>query len=213
MNNTLEISLDGAITCRAMFGSYHTICNNFSHTFDTGVTVLQGDIDLSGWAVSYTVSNFKNKCDDFVFDGNEKAVYNGKQIGFDELTRMACYIDKRINNVGSKSIRKLIESEIKKNKFPYTALEIKEMFELDDQRSESRIEYVGNEFIRSLAAIELVRGKQFFCFPWLSDKMYKYYLPSIELVCKILTSFDKTIIIPTNNTSDINSEYKVIEVS
>ncbi|MBQ7821276.1 MAG: hypothetical protein IJ391_03235 [Clostridia bacterium] len=212
MNNILKISeFDGFVHCKSMFGEYLSLCNDIQYNFNTGVNILHGDIDDYPWAISYTLSNYKQCCDDFILSGNEKVVYNETELTLMDLNKFSCYIDRKINNKQKGTVREHIKQGKLISESIHSFDDIKDLFALSEDRLDRTIDQVGNEFIRSLIAIEYVNGKDIFCFPWLSSKKYEYYRANIDYVSHILTQLGKIIIIPTNNSP--NNCYQIRRLS
>lgn len=214
MKKKLTISnFDAFVRCRSIFGEYLSICNKFNYTFRVGTTILFGDIDDYPWAISYILSNFKNNCDDFILNGEEKILYLGNHLTLSELTKHTCYLDREFNNKRDFTVREYIEEGCLIKNSTHSIEEIKELFSLTDDRMLKKIDQVGNEFVRSLAAIGYVDGKDIFCFPWLSAKKYKYYQYSIDHICRVLTGLGKIVIVPTNNVENIDSSYHICNIT
>ena len=191
----------GYINCKSNFYTSHdTLQERDVYQFNSGVNRLFGDIDSGIWGISYLLSMYN-------IDINSKALFNphialvdGKEVHLSELSKRCCYLDHKHYPLFSskrKSVRKLIESGIKKSGTSLTCDEIANMFLLDNCRIERPIYCVGNERFRAMAAVGFAFGKEVFCFPWLSKKMIDYYGNNINLLLELLESIGVVAIVPS----------------
>jgi hypothetical protein len=142
---------------------------------------------------------YKYKPKDFVLSSMEFYI-NDKKTTIDEILKYSCYIDHKVYPLfsSSKTVKNLIKKGLKKSKLPYSVDEIEELFELTKDRVERPIRQVGNERFRSMGAIGFAFGKEIFCFPWLSDKMFKYYMYNMNFLSDLFGKLNKIAIFPTN---------------
>lgn len=193
----IQLNCEGYIHCHSRFySSFNVIPDNQLFTFHNGTNKFIGEIDSEGWSVSYLLSMYDNRPKDFVLD-EPNVLVNDCQVPLKELSRYTCYMDKSYPLFSSRlSVRKLITNGLKKSKSTLSVENIKELFQLDDQRFERPISQTGNESIRAMAAVGVSYGKQVFCFPWLSKNRFEYYHNNIIYAIETLERLEKTIILP-----------------
>jgi len=194
---TISISNDGYIHCKSNFYSSQDILNNENFNFEVGINKLIGEIDSGIWAISYLLSMYNHRPEDFVLFEQPKVTINNKCISLNELSEFSCYMD-RLDPLFSSnhSVKELVMQGLEYSKIKYTVNDIKKLFSLDDQRFERPLSGVGNEIFRAMSAIAVAYNKQIFCFPWLSNKRFESYHENLTTLLQILKSLEKTVIIP-----------------
>ena len=195
----IRVKNDGHIYCKSGFyTAQDSLSFDIEYTFKTGINNLIGEIDSSVWAASYYLSMYKYRKKDFILFKKTEIIVNGAELSLDELSEYTCYMDESFYPLFStgKSVRKLIMQGIKKNKLDCTPEDIKSIFELDDQRFERPVKYVGNERFRAMAAIGYAYGKQVYCFPWLSKCRFDAYHGNMIWLLDILEKLEMIAIVP-----------------
>lgn len=222
--------------CHSDLYSAHTSFDKNTVSFDSGISILNCDIDEQGWALSYFIPmyNFDNiyiafkdnnltnrikerlhtKKYDIILENDPKITINGADSDMKTLSEQSCYIDNETYPLfrTNKSVRYLIESGIKKYRIPFTADEIIQMFHLCEERCNRPLKYVGNERFRAMSAIGLAHSKEIFCFPWLSKKYVDYLGLNLRFALKVLEDNNKTIIFPTNSSIDLSVTSEEIDL-
>lgn len=167
--------------------------------FSTGINKLYGEIDSGIWAVSYLLSMYKRKSDDFILFQDTKVSVNGNSVPIEEFLEYSCYMDKSYPLFSTKkNIKDIIADSISKNKLNYSPNDIRDMFSIDEERFERPFSGVGNEIFKMMSAVGYVYGKQVFCFPWMSQKRFSSYHLHLTHSLEILTQLKKIIILPLN---------------
>ena len=196
--DNITIKNEGYIYCKSSFYSAQDILSNHScYTFSSGINKLIGEIDSGNWAISYLISMYKHRPEDFVLFEHPKATINNKEISLIEISDISCYMDK-IDPLFSSanSVKELIIQGLSHSKLNYSFDDIKNMFNLDGERFERPLDSVGNEVFNAMAAIGFAHNKEVFCFPWLSNSRFDSYHSRLVSLLQLLESLDKTIIIP-----------------
>lgn len=218
LNHSISIeNFDAFVTCRSTHGVYRTTCNDLSYTFNPGVYVLQGEIDSGGWAISYALSTFYNrKKTDIISHPAPICTYNNQPLSLELLQKHSCYIDKAVDNksdrIFRRSVHSIVARNIKKNHLNTTCEKVRELFDLTPERFERYIKYVGNEYVRSKAAIGYSDNKSIFCFPWFSKHYYLYLQHNIMCVCNILKALGKIVLLPTSYEFPEGTNFTIIKM-
>lgn len=196
--NTINIQCNGYVICRSGFYTAHDMLSgNLKYTFQSGINTMIGEIDSGNWAISYLLSMYKHRRKDFVLSEPCKIVVNNERILLNQLSELACYMDRLYPLFAARtSVKKLIVKGLKYSKLEHSYEDIRKMFELDSQRVERPLTGVGNEIFRAMAAIGFSYGKEIFCFPWLSHMRFEYYHENLNGLLKILEGLNKIVIIP-----------------
>ena len=74
--------------------------------------------------------------------------------------------------------------------------EIIDMFKLDEERITRPISQVGNMKFRAMAAVGFSFGKEVFCFPWFSEKLFTAFHNQLPGAIDILGTLNKVVIFP-----------------
>ncbi len=195
----INIKGEAYVHCRAKFYiAQDGLSLDKNYTFKLGINKLIGEIDSDIWGVSYCMSMYKYRKKDFILFENIDVTVNNLTMSLDELSKYTCYLDDIYYPLFNtrKSVRKLIEQGIKKSRLSSTPDEIKSFFGLDSERYERRVQYVGNERFRAMAAIGYAHGKQVYCFPWLSKKRFDSYHGNITYLLDMLEELGMIAIVP-----------------
>lgn len=194
----LDISNEGFVHCHSCFySSKDILIGNTTFSFTKGINKLYGEIDSGVWAISYLLSMYVHKTQDFALFKQQKVRLNNEHISFDELSKYTCYMDVSYPLFSSNcSVKQLISNGLEKNDLYYTPEEIRKIFELNDERFERPLVGLGNEIFKAMAAIGFCNKKELFCFPWLSQKRFDYYHKNISCLLRTLDQLDKTVILP-----------------
>lgn len=197
--NNIILKNDGYFHCKSSFyTATDFMSDDKEYKFTTGVNKLFGEIDSNIWAPSYYLSMYRYRKKDFVLFNKAEVLVNGKNMSIDELSKYTCYLDDIYYPLFNtrKSVRKLIEQGIKKSKLSSTPDEIKSFFGLDSERYERRVQYVGNERYRAMAAIGYAYGKQVFCFPWFTRKLFESFHGNLIFLLDMLEELGVIAIVP-----------------
>lgn len=191
------ITNDGYIHCKSNFYSSQDILNSTSFNFGVGINKLIGEIDSGIWAISYLLSMYKHRPEDFVLFEQPKVTVNSQVISLNELSKFSCYMDKLDPLFSSNhSVKKLIMQGLYHSKLNCSCDDIKNLFYIDSERFERPLDGVGNEIFKAMAAIGFSYKKEIFCFPWLSNRRFESYHENLTTLLQILEKLGKTVIIP-----------------
>lgn len=196
----------GHFHCKSKYNTSFVTVNKFNASFESGVTVLRGDIDSAGWALCYAL-NFA--ADKESFAEKDTAVYlDGTPYTLEAFSQKAGYIDScgRDSRKDDRvTVRQHVERALRENGLNFTVDDIKTAFQLTDSRFQSPLMENGNEALRAVAAIEFAKGKDVFCFPWFSVKMLCYYAEHIRAICNFLNQQGKIVLLPTSYVNQIDN--------
>lgn len=196
--NDIRIKNEGYVFCKSSFYSAQdSLSLDLCYTFSRGTNKLIGEIDSGNWAISYLLSMYKHRPEDFVLFEQPEAVVNNKSVSLNELSAFSCYMDPLdplfdpAVSVKDSVIQGLAYS---KQNDSYDA--VKNLFYLDSERFERPLNAAGNEIFRSMAAIGFSYKKEIFCFPWLSDRRFESYHENLTALLRIFENLGKTVILP-----------------
>ena len=194
----IKVQNRGYVYCKSGFyTAADGLSENSVYTFTTGINKLYGEIDSENWAVSYLLSMYTHRPEDFILFNEPKVSVNDKIMSLSELAEYSCYMDEIYPLFSTDvSVKDLVIQGIEKSKKNITYMDIKNMFDLDDQRFERPLSCVGNEVFRAMAAVGISHNKEIFCFPWLSHTRYKGYHKNLWGLMDILKSLNKIAIVP-----------------
>lgn len=199
INDINILNFSASVLCKSSRYTAQAFYDNEEVHITSGINKLDCDIDGSGWAVSYMLSMYKYRPKDIFWDSPE-ILLNGNISTVDSVSVNACYMDE-IHPIFSrdKTVRKLIEEGIKKNRLNVPAEYFRDMFAIDKNRFERKLSQVGNERFRCMSAIGCAHSKSVFCFPWLSKKLVNYYGLNLQFPMEVLQSQQKIVVFPTNH--------------
>lgn len=196
----IRISNEGSLWCRSSFYTSHdTLQLSMNFRFTTGVNKLIGDIDSGIWGISYLLSMFKYDVKEKWFLNPLVAMVDEKEMKLEELTKVCCYLDETMYPLFSsktKSVQKMIEIGLKKSKKNITVNEVCNRFMLNENRIRKPIYCTGNEKFRAMSAVGYSFGKEVFCFPWLSKKMFDYYQYNLTPLFDVFGQIGAIAILP-----------------
>ncbi len=188
---------NGYIHCRSVFYASHDILNKSEFHFTTGINKLNGEIDSGNWAISYLLSMYKYRPKDFILFEQPQALLNNERISLEELSKFSCYMDIEYPLFSKNtSVRKLVTRGLKDSKLNYSCDDIKNLFQLDNERFERPLKNIGNDIFRAMAAIGFSYNKQIFCFPWLSKIRFEGYHKNLTWLLQTLEDLEKIVIVP-----------------
>ena len=204
----------GHFHCKSKHNTSFVTVDRFNATFESGVTVLRGDIDSAGWALCYAL-NFATADKDSFIDEDTAVYLDGTRYALEAFSKRAGYID--LYGYDSRkddrmAVRQHIERALCESDLNFTVDDIKTAFQLTDSRFQRPLTENGNEALRAAAAIEFAKGKDLFCFPWFSAKMLCYYAEHIRMICDFLSQQGKITLLPTSYVNQIDN-YRVLDLS
>ena len=129
---------------------------------------------------------------------------DGNPITKETLFQRTCFVSEMPNVAGlseEKTVRETIEVALQTSKQPYSAMGIKELFELSDERFDREISQISGEIRQVSMAVGFAFGKDIFCYPWLISNQISRYLS--QKAIHILREHNKLILIPTANRRDV----------
>ena len=196
--NSIIIQNEGYVNCKSSFYSAQDSLSNYScYSFSSGVNKIIGEIDSGNWAISYLLSMYKHRPEDFVLFEQPKVTVNSQVISLKELSKVACYMDKLDPLFSSNhSVKRLIMQGLDHSKLNCSYDDIKNLFYINSERFERPLNGVGNEIFKAMAAIGFSYGKEIFCFPWLSNKRFESYHGNLTTLLQILANLKKIVIMP-----------------
>lgn len=217
MNNSiLSVENFGGffISKTRLWGSFSSTCDRLTYNFTPGVYALSGEIDSGGWA--FAASLYPQSSKNIIMSPNDTTLYYmGKKTAIEEIQKHTCNLDyvpsSMLSRMLQSTVKTRIEKGLQKNHLDYMVEDICEMFFIDPERIDQPIQYVSGHIFCCNAAINFINGKTIFCFPWLSYKMFDYYLVRVEKICKILSDFGKLVLLPVSNQVNGLEKYNIIE--
>ena len=189
---------EGYVSCKSSFYSAldslsHSLCFSFS----PGINKLVGEIDSGNWAVSYLLSMYRHRPEDFVLFDPPKVVVNKKELSLNSFSRFSCYMDLSDPLFSfDGSLEGMIQKGLEENGLNYSPDDVRALFQIDADRFNRPLTAVGNEIFKAMAAIGYSYKKEFFCFPWLSNKRLKSYHENLTFALRMLENLGKTVILP-----------------
>lgn len=206
IDNITVISDGSYVDCKSNFYSAADNLPEGKRVFSFGVNTLVGEIDSGVWAISYLLSMYTVRPKDFVISEQPKILVNGKAVSLEKIADYACYMDRSYPLFsGKKTVRALVNRGLKRNGKKHTADEIRELFQMTQERFERPLNGVGHEVFRAMAAIGYAHGKEIFCFPWLSHKRFENYHGNLTDLLKILEQLRLLAIVPKGVQNETNS--------
>ena len=196
--SNISIKNEGYVYCKSSFYSAQDSLSNYScYTFSPGINKLIGEIDSGNWAISYLLSMYKHRPEDFVLFEQPQIAVNNNWISLNELSEFSCYMDKLDPLFSTtNSVKEHIMQGLDHSKLNCSYDDIKNLFYIDSERFERPIKGVGNEIFKAMAAIGFSYKKEIFCFPWLSNRRFESYHENLTTLLQILEKLEKTVIIP-----------------
>lgn len=189
---------EGYVYCKSKFYTVQDGLSKYSsYTFSRGVNRLVGDIDSEVWAVSYLLSMYKYCPEDFVLFEQANVIVNGTVTSLNELSEFSCYMDESYPLFSAdKSVKEHVIQGLNYSKLHLSCDDVEKLFHIDKERFERPLKSLGNEILKSMAAIGFSYGKEIFCFPWLSVKRFNGYHENMNFTLKTLEELGKIIILP-----------------
>ena len=196
--SSIKVQSEGYVHCKSNFYSAHDCMSNGScHTFLPGINTLMGEIDSGNWAISYLLSMYVHRPEDFVLFGQPQINVNNNLICLDELAPFSCYLDE-LDPLFSvhDSVAQLIKHGLQSSHSNDSCEDIRKLFHMDSERFERPLAGVGNEIFKAMAAIGYANDKKVFCFPWLSKKRFESYHENLTDLLRTLDDLGQISIVP-----------------
>lgn len=196
--NEITVSGDVLCSCSSNFFSAHVALNSLTkHVIKRGINDMQSSIDSGPWALSYLLSMYNGRKRKNITIYSLKVELDGCETPLELVNNASCYLDLSCDMFSNGvTVKKQIERGLKKSGLNHSAEEIKEMFALDDNRFLRPLSQNGNEALNAMAAIGYSSGKDLFCFPWYSARIYEYLYVRIDYLANFLSEHGKTVILP-----------------
>lgn len=210
MIKNINVLNDGYVLCRSEnYTASDTMNDTVNYVFTPKINMLKGDIDGGMWAVSYLLSMYAYRPDDFVLFKDAVAVVDGKIMSITDLSEISCYMDKSYPLFSTDtSIKELVTKGLRENNIGCSAERIRKLFRLDHEIFERPISCVGNAVFRAMAAVGFSHKKEIYCFPWLSKSRFDGYHANMTVLLEVLESLNKIAIVPVGLTdSDTSTSY------
>ncbi len=193
-------NVSGYFTIHTHFYEINCTCDNYSTDFHQGLNVIYGDIDTNGNAISYTLSMARYNKKDIILFPESQIIVDDVISDFKTIGNNCCFIDEGFPLFCTKkTVRRNIETALRRSKLDCSSKDIKDIFEISNDRYNYSLNQVGNERLRCMAAIGYAYNKQIYCFPWTSEKMIRYYGKNMTGLLDILSIQSKMILLPTNH--------------
>lgn len=194
----IKVQSEGYVHCKSNFYSAHDcLSNGLCHTFLPGINSLIGEIDSGNWAISYLLSMYLHRPEDFILFEQPQIKVNNNLICLDELAKFSCYLDKLDPLfAGNDSVTQLIKHGLQSSNSNDSSDDIMNLFHIDRERFERSLAGVGNEIFKAMAAIGYANNKEVFCFPWLSKNRFESYHENLTNLLKTLKDLGKIVIVP-----------------
>ena len=142
----ISIKNEGYVYCKSSFYSTcDSLSNYICYSFSSGINKLIGEIDSGNWAISYLLSMYNHRPEDFILFEQPKITINDKLISLNEFLMFSCYMDEldplfsKVNSVKEHVIQGLYQSNIN-----YSSNDIRELFQIDTERFERPLKGIGN---------------------------------------------------------------------
>lgn len=211
--NNLTIKNEGYVYCKSDFYSAVDILSRDScFSFSVGVNSLMGEIDSGNWAISYLMSMYTYRSKDFILFGNSEIMVNDELISLRRFNEFSCYMDKLYplfsNDI---CVKELVKQGLEYHKSDFSCDDIKNIFNIDDERFKRPLTETGNEIFKAMAAVSIANNKQVFCFPWLSYSRFQSYHENIKYVLKVLDDLKKIVIVPIGIPNKCISDCKNVD--
>ena len=176
-------------------GSYRSVCCELSAQFHTGVYLLRGEIDMGGWAFTYSLTP---QCKTYIKDMS--LFYNEQQMDIVELRKKVCYLGDISAFLSEPAILgDVLQRELDTAETSFTIEEFSNDLDIGDWLNRD-MRMLGAYVYRFTAAIGLAGGKKIFVMPWQGDVIVifplsknclverderdKYYnIPIVSLFC------------------------------
>ena len=196
--SNINIHNEGYVYCKSSFYSAQdSLSNYFCYNFSPGINKLIGEIDSGNWAISYLLSMYKHRQEDFILFEQPTVTVNNELIYLNELSQFSCYMDKLDPLYSSEnSVKNLVIQGLEYSRINYSYDDVRDLFHIDCERFERSIAGIGNEFFKALVAIGFSYGREIFCFPWLSNKRFDSYHENLTDLLKILERLKKIVVLP-----------------
>lgn len=188
----------GGANCQSALYSSKEGFLPISYTFSSGnIYGVVSDFGLGSWALASCVGGRGDCLEGEIF-------LNRQKINPEALQKYSCFIGEKIfDPINTKdhllSAKECIEKALFISKIPYTVQEIKDLFELSDERFERDLNNVSGEIYRISAAIGFAMNKEIFCYPWFNTRDIAVHI-SINIIKKLKT-LNKIILFPTCRAS------------
>ena len=201
MINKIIAKTDGIAYCKSDFYTTCDILHSSQYEFVNGINELVGEIDSGIWGISYILSMYKNKPKDFTLYNTPEIIVDDMLVSIGDFVKCSCYMDQSYHLFSTKqSVRKMVESGIRKTKINFLPEDIRNLFLISQDRFERPISNTGHECFKAMAAISYCYGKQVFCFPWMSKIRFSSYHRNITDLLEILERLNIVAILPLGDS-------------
>jgi len=142
-------------------GSYRSVCCELSAQFHTGVYLLRGEIDMGGWAFTYSLTP---QCKTYI--KHTSLFYNEQQMDIAELRKKVCYLGDISAFLSEPAILgDVLQRELDTAETSFTIEEFSNDLDISDWLNRD-MRMLGAYVYRFTAAIGLAGGKKIFVMPW-----------------------------------------------
>ena len=192
---TFEVNkFETIVDCKhSNIGSYRSVCCEMSAKFHTGVYLLRGEIDMGGWAFTYSLAP---QCEKTNMQ-NVSFLYNEQVIDIIELRKKVCYLGDISAYLDKPVILgDVIKKELEATKTNVTVEELSSNLDMNDWLNRD-MRMLGSYVYRFTAAIGLAGGKKIFVMPWQGE--YCFGAQGYVQLFDYLITKDSIIIFPLSN--------------
>lgn len=188
---------DSACCVSQLFQSKESFVE-FSYDFSSGNTYgIVSDFGCGSWSL-VTCLGGRGR-DEYAYG---EVLLDGKTASPAERRRESAFIGESVfDGINSPSEplspRGCIEKALQLSGLPYSPSDIKEIFQLSDERYERDLRYVSGEIGRISIAVSFALGKSIFCFPWSNEHDIMNVL-HLSKIIDFLKKSNKIVLIPTS---------------
>lgn len=195
----LTVRNGGFVACKSDFYTASDILDSRKeYSFAPGINRLCGEIDSGIWAVSYLLSMYAHRPKDFILHEPPTAAVNGEILPLESLADSVCYLVNRMDPLFARNrpLDRMISAAIRRSGADLTPEEVRTLFQMDAERFIRPISGVGHEAFKAMAALAYCRGRQIFCFPWMSKSRFDAFHGHLSGLLPILEGLGVTVILP-----------------
>lgn len=178
-----------------MIGKVKDVYRDFNGTIKSGrITCLCGDIGDGAAGLSYTLAGH-------VSYGNGEIRLDDELLSQKDLAELGTFVWHDYSGRRKKPVGKHLSEALALGN-PYNLNSVKDVldaFGLPETVLDRRLDQLSHRRWRTSAAIQLVRGKRLFAFPWLNPNFIRSYMnASIGFLLNVLKNFNTWVIVPTS---------------
>ena len=173
---------------------YMSACNPFSYQFQSGVYILQGEIDCGAWAFASSISEYyKNKRIFFP----ESKIYINNESQEEKAALLACYIHQKPSKISHlNTLYSAIKKSVEKYHFSITPDELISVFGIPTEYINRKLYTLGQYYYAYIAMDGLIKGHKIFTTAWIGHYGFEDFI--LQKIVNALLRFDCILIIPSS---------------